>query len=336
MVMPKDTPDKKHASAPNAQLRRCFALVRALTRNRFGQTKGEILETLAKMDVALPSDRTFQRDIEELRLMGYDISCDKSYRYKLENREEVIGEGFSFEEIQALQMSRDLFRYFEGTHLKETIDSVIDAVIGSQTTPFNKEDLEECRENFIVHLGWRRDFFDKKELLDSVAFGVNNSTKLKITYKKPNKGSETVIVEPYRIVLYHDTLYLLAKKESDSRRLRLYHVSRLEEVEETGEEFAKDRGLIQNYEKELSHSFGIFIEGELRDVEIRFDKSVEYMLRERLWHTSQTIETTEECVILKLRVYQSGEFMAWVRGWGEAVKDVKIIHGSKGDDNRYC
>ncbi|MCL2690202.1 MAG: WYL domain-containing protein [Chitinispirillia bacterium] len=312
----------------NTQLCRTLAIIKSLTRTRYGLTKSEILEALEKEEITLPSDRTFQRDINELKTHGYDIVCGKDYRYKLENREEVISASFSFEEIQALQMCRDLFKYFDGTHLKDAIDSAIDAVIGSQKTPFCKEDLEECRDNFIVHLGWRRDFFDKKELLDSVASGVNSVTKLKITYKKPNTETETVIVEPYKIVLYHDTLYLLAKRENDTRGLRLFHISRFEEIEETYEEFTKDRDLIRNYEKDLSHCFGIFIDGDLCDVLIEFDKSVEYMIRERLWHSSQVIETRKDCVVLKLRVYKSGEFMAWVKSWGEMVRDIKFRKAS--------
>jgi len=314
--------NRKANKSPNSQLRRYIALARILTRNRFGLTKEEIIEKLRKEDIAPPSHRTFQRDIEELRMSGYDISCGDEYRYKLENREEIVSGAFSLEEIQALQMCRDLFTYFDGTHLKDSIDSALNAVIGSQKTPFSKEDLEEIRQNFMVHLGWRRDFLDKRELLDSVAYGVNSSTKLKISYKKPNHEIQTVTVEPYRIALYHDSLYLLAKKENSSRGLHLYHISRFEEVVETSEEFVKENRLVREYEEKLSHCFGIFIDGDLCDIEIKFDKSVEYMLRERLWHGSQTVETKENCVILKLRVYKSGEFMAWVKGWGDLVKGI--------------
>ena len=323
--MPKDIQNEEKNA--NVQLRRSFAIVKALMRNRFGLTKDEIFNVFDKEEIPHPSDRTFQRDIKELKMLNFRIFPYKSeneFRYKLENREEVIGEGFSFEEVQALQMCRDLFKYFDGTHLKKAIDSAINAVIGSQTTPFKKKDLEYASENFIVHLGWHRNFIDKKELLDSVAYGVNNSVKLKITYKKPNKNSETVIVEPYKIVLYHDSLYMLAKKENDSRGLHLYHISRFEEVEETTEEFVRDLSLMRDYEKDLSHSFGISVDGDLCDVEITFAKSVEYMVCERIWHDSQDIEVKDDCVILKLRVYKSGEFTAWLKSWGEAIKDVKF------------
>jgi len=256
--------------------------------------------------------------------MGYDISCGQDYRYVLENREEVIGAGFSFEEIQALQMCRDLFKYFDGTHLKAAIDSAIDAVIGSQTTNFSKEDLDECRDNFMIRTAWQRDFFDKRELIDSVVFGVNNAVRLRITYKKPNKASEVTFVEPYKLVLYHDSLYLLAKAEGNDRELRLYNISRLESVEETDVGFVKERSLIEKYEEDLSHCFGIFIDGDLCDVAITFDKSVEYMLGERIWHSSQVIEARDDCVVLKLRVYRSNEFMVWVRGWGDAVREISF------------
>jgi len=119
---------------PNLQLRRCLALIKILTRSRYGLSKEDIFEKLRKEDVDTPSSRTFYRDLEELRNCGYEISCGKDYRYILNNREEVVSGAFSFEEIQALQMCRGLFGYFKGTHLKDAIDSAINAVIGAQTT----------------------------------------------------------------------------------------------------------------------------------------------------------------------------------------------------------
>ena len=51
--------------SPNLQLRRYIALARILTRHRFGLTKDEIIEKLREEDIAPPSHRTFQRDIEK-------------------------------------------------------------------------------------------------------------------------------------------------------------------------------------------------------------------------------------------------------------------------------
>lgn len=308
---------------PNRQLRRCLSLIKILTRNRFGLAKDEIFEKLREEDVCVPSLRTFSRDLEELRNCGYDISCKKDYRYSLNNREEIVNGAFSFEEIQALQMCRGLFEYFNGTHLKDVCDSAINAVIGAQKTPFKKEDIDESAKNFIVHLGWRHNFSDKNELFDSIVFGVNNSKKLKAEYKQ-NKEVENIVVLPYKIILYRDSLYLLAKKENDSRGLILYHVSRFESVEEIDENFTKNPDLIRDYEEKLSNSFGIFVEDDLYDIEIRFDKSVESALVERIWHKSQKIETKEDVVVLKLRVYKSGEFMSWVKSWGDMVKGISF------------
>lgn len=326
-VAEKVSQSEKTAAArvPNKQLRRCLAIIKALTRNRHGLTKSEIYDYLREENIPLPEDRTFVRDMEELRVNGYNIVASRTdYRYRLCNREEVVSRAFAIEEIQALQMCRDLFKYFDGTHLKASIDSAIDAVVGGQETPFTKDDIEDCRDNFIVHLAWRHDFLNKEELLDKIAYGVNNDMTLRVTYKKPNQDSETSILEPYKIVLYHDSLYLLAKRENDEWGLRLFHISRIENIEETYREFSKSSKLIRDYEASLEHCFGIWVEGELYDVEIDFDKSVEDSVCQRVWHKSQSIVSKEDCVTLKLRVYRSGEFMAWVRGWGEAVKATRF------------
>jgi predicted DNA-binding transcriptional regulator YafY len=321
--------ERKSDFIPNRQLRRCLAIIKILARNRYGLGKDDIFDKLREENVVAQSSsiesirRAFYRDLKELQICGCDVSRNKDNRYVLNNREEILSGAFSFEEIQALLMCRGLFGYFEKTHLKNTIDNVLNDVIGCQKTQFKKNDIKEADENFIVHLGWHRDFTDKNESLDTIVWGVNNSIKLKAEYKHLQKDVENIIVSPYKIVLYHDSLYLLAKKENDTRGLILYHVSRFKNVDVSGEEFEKNPDLIKDYEEKLSNCFGIFIENDLCDIEIEFDKSVESAVKERLWHKSQEIETENGRVILKLRVYNSGEFMGWVKSWGDAVKKIK-------------
>jgi predicted DNA-binding transcriptional regulator YafY len=147
-------------------------------------------------------------------------------------------------------------------------------------------------------------------------YAVNSGTALNARYRKPNSGIEELVLRPYRVVLYHDTLYLLCEHGG---ALRLYHISRFDGAENTDIEFERDEGLLAKYEEDLSHSFGIHISGELKEVAIRFKKEVGYMLRERIWHDSQEIFDEGDCVVLCLRVFVNGEFLSWVKSWGDAV-----------------
>ena len=83
---PDEKTKDKNDLTPSKRLQRCFFLVRILRKNDLGLTKNEILSEYHKKNIALPSDRTFERDIDELRKLGYEISCGKNYRYKLEKR----------------------------------------------------------------------------------------------------------------------------------------------------------------------------------------------------------------------------------------------------------
>jgi len=66
-----------HSPNQNVQQRRCVALIKALTRNRLGLTKSEILKIYTQEKILLPSPRTFHRDIDEMWFVGYKITYTK-------------------------------------------------------------------------------------------------------------------------------------------------------------------------------------------------------------------------------------------------------------------
>jgi len=70
----------------NKQVRRNLFLLKILKRNSFGLTKSEIIIEYLRKNIPLPSDRTFARDIDELRKLGYKITCGKNYRYRLDGK----------------------------------------------------------------------------------------------------------------------------------------------------------------------------------------------------------------------------------------------------------
>lgn len=307
---------------PNKQVRRIFTIIRILIKRRTSASLEDVADALAASDIPIPSMRTLDRDMKEIESLGYSISLG-SGRYLLQNREEIAGKHFADDEVQALQMGRSMFRYFDGTHLKRSIDTAIDMVTGATRSDITNEWLDELEDNFMVHLGPHRCLSDKSDAIDDIVYAINGRFVLNMEYQKPNSMQETVVIAPYRLVMYRDTLYLLAHKYGTSDMLRIYHVSRICGVTIQDVTFERSRLLLDQYEENLSHSVGISASGTLTDVEICFDKRVLNALKERVWHQSQEIVEGKDSVILKLRVFDNNELIAWILGWGNVVKSIQ-------------
>ena len=195
----------------NIQLRRIFTIIRILISNRYPAKMSDIKKSLTDRDVPLPSDKTLGRDMKEIESLGYSIHLGIGKGYFLQNKEEIAGLFFYDEDVQALQMSRALFGYFEGTRLKEYVDEAITQITGAKSNLSTKR-LDELEDKFMVHFGQHRDLSKQTDVVDAIIAATNSNTQLRIGYKRPNGFEDAGIIEPYRLVLYKDTLYVLARK----------------------------------------------------------------------------------------------------------------------------
>lgn len=185
---------------------------------------------------------------------------------------------------------------------------------------YSKDELETLEDAFTVHLGPYRDLSRKAGLIDDIFHAMNNRFVLKIRYHAQGKEEDEFEIHPYRIVLYRDSLYLLARKKET---LILFHISRIISAVETEEQFMRDQSLLEDYEEKLYNCFGIAPAGTVENVEIHFHKSVADALKERCWHNSQSIHEVDDKVILKMRVYANYELAAWVLSWGSVVLEIR-------------
>ena len=174
------------------QLHRIFSLIRVLINHRNPITSKQIVEELELNHGISTTLRTVQRDLSTLESLGYNVRCSESQGYLL-NRSELASMIFTDAEVQALQMSRSIFGYFEGTYLKEQVDSAISMITGStDRRQLTKQYLAELEESFMVHLGPRREFSGKNDIIDELFEAINGRFKVVIGYHRP--GMETVPV----------------------------------------------------------------------------------------------------------------------------------------------
>ena len=303
------------------QLHRIFSVIRVLINHRNPVSSQQIVDELEQNHGISTTLRTVQRDLVTLESLGYNVKIEGAQGYLL-NRSELASMIFTDAEVQALQMSRSIFGYFEGTYIKKQVDSAISMITGSTDRNLTKKYLAELEESFMVHLGPHREFTGKNDIIDELFEAINGRYKVVIDYHRPGMKTVPLKVDPYRIILYCDTLYLLARR-ADADSLQVFHISRIESIRTLGQKFRRNSAILDKFEDRLWDCFGIFAYGKLTDVTIRFSKSVLDALRERVWHHSQQITEENDCVTLKLRVLASNEFASWILGWGKEVLEIK-------------
>lgn len=71
----------------------------------------------------------------------------------------------------------------------------------------------------------------------------------------------------------------------------------------------------------LGSAWGIYNDADVETVKLKFHKEISKAVVETVWHSSQETEIdTNGSVIMTLRVRNTVDFRAWVRGWGDKVE----------------
>ncbi len=320
---------KSHRT-PYNQTRRVMAILKILCTARGALSIENIVEKLPDYNIE-PDDggqnkRSIQRDIAFLRdEMGYKIDTLRGEGYVLHGTNEVLPIFFSKEELEALTMGRTLFSYYDGTHFGDAIESVY----GKIDTIYRKnrfsedETLEKLENQFMLHKGPRRLFVKERELLKTVTDAFKQSLTMTMIYRKSDGTTHTYQIKPHKLILYKESLYLLAlpADSSASKEFRIYLVNRISSATLTEKKFKPISTIA--YEKKINNSFGISSDGPLKRVIIGFDAGIAPYIAERQWHESQRIEETLHGINLIMKVYINGELANWIRSFGGKVTSIE-------------
>ena len=148
-----------------------------------------------------------------------------------------------------------------------------------------------------------------------VSEAVRKSVVLKFEYKKLNASSfEKRIVEPYHLACIQNQWYCFGH-DIDRREMRTFVLARMRNVIVTGQTFTKPKKFsLQNH---LKDSLGVFSAKGKYNIRIRFDKFAAQLVRERVWHPSQSIqELTGGEIELRLTLSSLHEIEPWILSWG--------------------
>lgn len=162
------------------------------------------------------------------------------------------------------------------------------------------------------------------ETFDTLAQATANSQRLRILYRKAGRRvPEPRIIDPYHLANVNGEWFLFAYDHL-RKDIRTFVPSRVRAIERTGIHF--ERPAKFSLEKQLQGSFSIHSGKAEHRVVIRFAERAADYIREKKWHSSQSIrELKNGSVELEMKLSSLIEVERWVLSWGG---DARVIRPS--------
>lgn len=294
------------------QLPRQWQILQRLENNHFGLSAAEIARSI-QCEV-----RTIYRDLEALQEAGFAMVTEqrgKESRWKLYSpRKDMPTLPMTEDELCALYLSRSLMQPLEGTQYYDSICSAF-SKIRSMLKPGVLENLESFESNVKVRYGRDTRMERVSPWVNELHFAIEDSERVKLTYRSPNQEKATVRkVDPYQVWFHEGERVYLTGFCHLRGELRTFNLARIEAMTALSETFESDPEF--DLDTHLAQSFGIMT-GEVYDVAIRFEATSRYLVEEQEWHPSQILEEQEDgSVVVRFSASGLPEIKRWVLGFG--------------------
>jgi len=308
-------PAKKYSQA--ARLHDVIRLLEA----RYGATVDELAE---ECEV---NRRTVYRDLQAIVDAGYPLIREQEpdgrtlYRF-LTGFKKIPPITFSLEELMTLYLSRGQLAFLAGTPFQEDLDAIFGR-LRSGLPPRSVAHLERIASAAAPRFQGVRDYSGKNPLLKELRRALLYQYRCRLRYTPPHRVTEEYLFDPYTLLFFSNSLYL-GGYAHNRQALRLFLLDRLESVEVLEERFE----VPEEYGPEdlTGSAFGL-IEGESFELQVRFGAEVAHLVRERLWHPSQSlVEQPDGSLLLTLQASGEKEILAWLYSYLPHVRVLAPGH----------
>lgn len=302
----------------NAEVIRQWKILRAVESARAGVT---IHQLARDTDV---TTRTIRRDLQALQEAGFAIFDEgeenETKRWKLDTQPfRAVQEGLSVSDVAALYLSRSIVEALSGWPLVDELGKAL-AKIERSLNPRILEFLSTLPQVVSTKAGPRagRMGADRLAPVTRRLFdAVRDRRIVTMSYFSARSNrAKNYTVEPYRIALANDGVYLVAFVPAYGE-FRTFAVERIQKLSVADDTFRKTRELPADL---FASSMGVFW-GEPETVVIEFAARLAPYAQGRLWHPSQQLEVLPDGrVKLTLQVSNDWALRSWILSFGAGVK----------------
>jgi predicted DNA-binding transcriptional regulator YafY len=163
----------------------------------------------------------------------------------------------------------------------------------------------------------------KREIIAELLKALYLNRSCQVTYLTPDGDApRTYKIEPYELVEFDRGLYLYCRAPRRDAVI-LLAVERIQELKLNEEEFHRAKPVLSAIAKMKANAFGIFDDGKLLKVKLKFTLAVAFYVKERSWHPSQKLkEYRDGSLTMEFTASGRIEIERWIRGWGEECEVV--------------
>ncbi|HSC27484.1 MAG TPA: WYL domain-containing protein [Vicinamibacterales bacterium] len=283
------------------------------------------------------STRTIRRDLEALQSAGFplfdDVHDGKRY-WMLEQRpfRRLDDTGFTLSELSALYFSRTLVECLASAPFQQDVRRAFEK-LASALTPGMRQLLDRfplaiqakpdpgARSAITAGnlAGDVRQVAEGSARVARLLDGILHHRRVSMRYHSLSSDREKeYLIEPYRIVLAHGGLYVVAFVP-EYRQQRTFFVDRVLDLSVTEERFEA----VELEDEAFAHSLGVSQGTPPERIEVAFDRRIAKYVKERLWHPSQDVlEQPDGGLVLVLQVSNDWALRSWILGFGRLARVV--------------
>ena len=314
--------------ARNEQLIRQHKILQILERYRFGRLLDEIRSELVdELGLTSLHTRTVRRDLEALQAAGIDVAIHEESRgkvWKLGPRSKGAHKiTVSATEVIALSLSRDLLHPLAGTSFWQGIETFWNKL--QDQLPDSVWDHYDRYRSVLHVLGMPAKSYAKQHgILKTINRGILEHRIVEVEYQPLGKPSSMRRIEPYAVVFYQSSLYILAAASEvakDQERIRHLKLDRFRKATALDDWFKPPPE--GDLEKHLGQSLGIFSGDKLRNFKIRISAFAAQWVVEDPWHPEQQVNQRKDgSIILSVQAAHDLEIIPRVLALG---REAEII-----------
>jgi predicted DNA-binding transcriptional regulator YafY len=310
----------------NAQISRVIQELLILEGAPQGLTVKDLCARLADRGYT-EKPRTVYRDLEMLGELGLAFPPEEgktdegAARWKLGNHTRITDSFFlSPKELLALYLARGVLAPLRETYFYEDLQSIF-RKIEDRLSERTCRHLHELSSEFHFEPGPRWGLGIEPDVLETVRAACAERQWLEVTYFSANRGEKSSRkLGPHFLYSAKGSLYLVAE-DRDAGIAKVFSVPRMSEARLLDEPY---EGKVTDPESYFQGSFGVFVDGHPERIRIEFSPLVSPFVRERRWHSSQTVVAKSNGVIqLSLEVSLTPELVQWILGFGSTAKELE-------------
>jgi predicted DNA-binding transcriptional regulator YafY len=190
--------------------------------------------------------------------------------------------------------------------------------VGDQLPSAVWEHYERYRRTMYV-LGLPFKTYEKHQgILKTVNRAIQEHRLLEMEYQVPGRPASTRVIEPYAVVLYQSSIYVVAvlsDQEGETAQIRHWKLDRFQTAKALDKWFKPDQTV--DLSQHLGQSVGIFSGAQTQDYVIRLSPQAARWIEEDPWHPEQKIEPDKDGhVILTVKAFHDTEIIQRVMRLG--------------------